>query len=313
LILKLDFLVQPLRTGETGNFESSLAARIFHSYCSNLEYEFSLDEILHANLSLEDTLYFIQEHSQTSDQYPLILIHLDETQVLATWQNEGERRNSYLYQISNLLHNFIMNDRKIMLLYCYSGLNTNRMDDMQVLSFVNHVHLRLPLLKTKDMLEIVNSLIEKLYGQESQTIMQQFNEENLVFSMFLDILLGNPRMLGSFLGTCSEHGKGVLGRTQSSSQDNTFPYPQKTLVIGQKLAISFSISGFEHFLSQQLYKKKEVLWSCMRDLYDGLQQTVNAVVFKELVNLRMIKLPLCNRINYYVFFRATILFDVSHP
>jgi len=102
LILKLDFLVQPLRTGETGNFESSLAARIFHSYCSNLGHIFSLDEILGANLSLQDTLYFIQEHSQSSD-HPLILIHLDETQVLATWQNEDERRKSYLYGITNLL------------------------------------------------------------------------------------------------------------------------------------------------------------------------------------------------------------------
>jgi len=150
------------------------------------------------------------------------------------------------------------------------------------LSFVNHVQLRLPLLKTKDMLEIVNSLIEKLYGQESQTIMQQFNEENLVFSMFLDILLGNPRMLGSFLGTCSEYGKGVLKGTQSSSRDNTFLSLLETFVLEQKLAMSFSISGFKHFLSQQLYKNKEALWSCMKDLYYGLQQTVYAAVFQEL-------------------------------
>jgi len=56
--------------------------------------------------------------------------------------------------------------------------------------------------------------------------------------------------------------------------------PQKTFLIEQKEAIPFSISCLDYFLEMQLYNEKEVLWPCMKDLYDGLQQTRKVAIFK---------------------------------
>jgi len=283
LIIRLDFLQNALTMEEadqTCNPEMSLAARIIQSYLKSFsEVDLSLSDLFKLQpFSVRDVLSFIVDHAKPQD-IPLIIIHLDETQELITWKSRDDndtRRKSYIYYISEILSKCLMSSKDIVLSYVYTGLNTIRMSDLQVISNISHQpRFSLQLLTTDHMMIILRSLIMKLYGKG-------FSEKitfDSTFQSFLNILLGNPRLFANFLSACSQYGKDQL---ESSSMQANVKSPLKSIHVKVIDNIIFSQPGFKYFLSQEWQNDKRIMWACMKRLYVDLMKTTLKSVFDTL-------------------------------
>jgi hypothetical protein len=184
---------------ENQQIEKSLCTRIFHRFLISNKKKVNFSELYEKfpeNIKLIEILDIIKKISGTKEQDPFFIIHFDETQELINWNNENERKKSYIYQISQLLQGYLFgSNRNHKFIYVFTGLNTLKMKDFCILSGNNIYKINLQLLNPDHMIGIIDELLktDEKHSNDSNEDLTGIHQ-NLVFKKFLELQIGVPRL-----------------------------------------------------------------------------------------------------------------------
>eukprot|EP01080_Neovahlkampfia_damariscottae_P000811 gene811-9061_t len=255
---------------ENMNVKKYLCYRILLKYTGIADSKKLNYQDLPDSIQLLDVLRYMKEKTEND----LFIIHIDEVQALYTWRNDDERKNTFLHQILEFLLNSIVESNDVKIIFCFTGLHSDKAIDVMPFSGISYDPIDLNLLSVEDMEDITSDLTEKL------GIDVKFESSN-VFRSFLSLLLGNPRLFSHFLSSCSYY-ENEDTNTQCQSESK------------------FSNNGFKIFLQKKYFNDKNVLWKCLALLYEQLHQLTYKKTFNSL-----------NRINNNGFY-LTLLHCVLH-
>jgi hypothetical protein len=280
----LDYLVHDLLKWEKEEYEESVACRILYSYFSTLKvvpafdiFAKSMRENL-GDLDLSNVFEFIKDNSELEN--PFVVLVFDETQVLVDWKdNDQARKDSYIYKVASLLKmKHLGNETKMSVFF--TGVNTLEMKNLAFLSGIDWNNYSLELLTSSHLLTIVNHLIRDLYPDLKVVV------NSPVFVMFLDLILGNPRLFANFLASCSQCGLEYLKPSSQEIDDQHRVYPKHSRVSNTDRSIPFSREGFSRFVSNSLYNDRDVMWRCVSNLYEDLKILNFKIVFSVLTGMK---------------------------
>jgi hypothetical protein len=260
-IFTLNFSNLPAR-GNNEDYEEYLCMCIVRSMVPKIG-DFKFPD----TIKLEYLLKFLKEITGNS----FFIIQFDETQELFPAQDSDDWKSTTLYHLVNKIKSVITSQDDIKIVVCFTGLNSTRMTQFQTVSGGSNDYYELKLLSVDDMEAITNQMSEKFKIEGKKC-------DNTVYKQFLSILCGNPRLLSNFLSTCSQFDVD----TTQSSQEVKFVEVNKPKSLNLDSYIPFSIRGFANFVQNNYFNDKQVMWKCMKMLYEKLKLLNYNVIFTNL-------------------------------